>query len=111
MFAPGRLESLCRALVARGWHVTAAERCPETVLIGFNFMPRRAPAWLKAFELPHRHADVRGVEIHVETWKAGVRHDLELGHPSALVRQMVAEHGPEAVKAAMAPGAAYVRAA
>ena len=100
---PGALESLCRVLVQRGWWVTAAERTPETVIIGFNFLPNRAPTWLKAFEVPHRHADVRGVEVMIETWKAGVRHDLESGHTSAVVRQMLAEHGVQAVREAMAP--------
>src|SRR6185369_922584 len=101
VIAPGALEGLCRALVERGHFVTAAEKCAETVLIGFNFMPRAAPAWLKAFEVPHHDATVEGVEAAIEAWKAGVRRDLERGESSQVVRQMIAEHGPDAVREAM----------
>jgi hypothetical protein len=111
MIPQGDLERLCRELVARGWWVTAAEKTPTTAIIGFNFMPYAAPSWLKAFEVPERHADVAGVELMIETWKAGVRHDLDNGGASALVRQMVAEHGAGAVRNAMRPGAEYVRSA
>jgi hypothetical protein len=97
MIAPGQLESLCRRLVERGWWVTAAEKTPQTVIVGFNFMPYASPTWLKAFEAPHHLANVEGLEVMIETWKAGVRHDLENGGASALVRQMVAEHGVGAV--------------
>jgi hypothetical protein len=99
--APGHLESLCRQLVQRGHWVTAAEKTNETVIIGFNFMPERVPAWLKAFEVPHRHANVEGVEVMIETWKAGVRWDLENGKASQTVRHMIAEHGPQRVREAM----------
>jgi hypothetical protein len=98
---PGRLESLCRELVRRGWWVTAAEKTQATVLIGFNFMPERAPSWLKAFEVPHDAATVEGVEAAIETWKAGVRHALQNGGASQTVRHMVAEHGPHRVEEAM----------
>lgn len=101
MMTGERLESLCRELVRRGWWVTAAENCPETVIIGFNFMPGRAPAWLKAFELAHEDATVEGVEAAVEAWKETVRHRLENGIASETVRRMLAEHGPGAVQEVM----------
>lgn len=101
MVPPGHLEALCRELVRRGWWVTAAEKCPESVLIGFNFMPHGHPSWLKAFEVPDRQATADGVEIHIRTWMAGVRWDVENGTPSETVRKMIAEHGPEAVREAM----------
>lgn len=111
MIDPGQLEILCRRLVERGWWVTAAEKCPDTVIIGFNFMPNAAPTWLKAFEVDHADATVEGVEAAIEAWKARVLHALDNGEASPLVRQMVAEHGAVAVQRAMQPGAAYVRAA
>lgn len=101
MMQTGTLEALCRELVRRGWWVTAAEKCNETVLIGFNFMPHAVPAWLKAFEVPHAQATPEGVEAAIEAWKATVRRALENGGASKTVRQMVAEHGPDAVKEAM----------
>lgn len=99
----GSLLGLCRELVARGWWVTAAERERDALLIGFDFLPHRAPSWRKAFEVPWSEADIEGVERHVEGWKAKVRRDLADGSASPLVRQMVAEHGPEVVRAAMEP--------
>ena len=98
---PGHLEALCRELVRRGWWVTAAEKCPETVIIGFNFMPHAVPAWLKAFEVAHADANPEGVEAAIEAWKAGVRNALENGGASETVRKMVAEHGIAAVREAM----------
>lgn len=97
----GDLEALCRRLVERGWWVTAAEKCPETVIIGFNFMPHAAPTWLKAFEVSHASATPEGVEAAIEAWKITVRYALENGGASPLVRQMVAEHGLQAVREAM----------
>jgi hypothetical protein len=99
--APDHLETLCRQLVQRGHFVTAAEMCPATVIVGFNFMPRAVPAWLKAFEVTHRDATPDGVEAAMEKWKAGVRRDLERGEVSDTVRLMIAEHGPGAVQDAM----------
>lgn len=101
MMDGARLESLCRTLVERGWWVTAAERTPDTVIIGFNFMPRGHPSWLKAFEAPHADATVEGIEARIEVWKARVRFTLENGAASETVRKMVAEHGPDAVREAM----------
>lgn len=101
MTGEGELEGLCRALVSRGWWVTAAEWTPETVIIGFNFMPQKHPSWLKAFEVPHADATVGGVEAAIETWKAGVRHALQNGGASETVRKMIAEHGTQAVGEAM----------
>jgi len=99
---PGQLENLCRELVRRGWWVTAAETCPATVIIGFNFMPQAGPpSWLKAFEVPHHLATPEGVEMMIRTWMAGVRWDLENGTPSETVRKMVAEHGVGRVREAM----------
>lgn len=101
MLRYGQLEGLCRELVQRGWWVTGAETCPQTVLIGFNFMPQAHPSWLKAFEVPHADATVEGVEAAIAEWMAGVRRDLETGKVSPTVRNMVAEHGPGAVQEAM----------
>lgn len=101
MLAPGHLEILCRQLVDRGWYVTAAEKTDQTVMVGFNFMPGPAPTWLKAFEVDHKDATVEGIEAAIEAWKAQVRHELENGASSQLVRQMIAEHGPDKVKEAM----------
>lgn len=105
---PGELSDLCRTLVQRGWWVTAAEKTPHTVLIGFNFLPRKHPCWLKAFEVPLAAATVEGVEAAVEAWKAEVRERLANGMASALVRQMIAEHGLDVVREAMRAGVAYV---
>lgn len=102
MIAPGQLEALCRKLVERGHWVTAAEKTLGTVIIGFNFMPERVPAWLKAFEVPHEDATPEGVERVIEDWKTTVRFCLANGGASQLVRQMVAEHGLGAVQEAMA---------
>ena len=66
MIASGALESLCRALIERGWWVTAAERTDATVIIGFNFIPGGHPSWLKAFEVPHADANIPGVEAAIE---------------------------------------------
>lgn len=104
MIAPGALESLCRALVDRGWWVTAAEKTPATVIVGFNFMPHAAPTWLKAFEVSHADATVEGVERAVAAWQADVLHRLDNGTASPLVRQMLAEHGADAVRGAMSGG-------
>jgi hypothetical protein len=97
-----QLEILCRRLVDRGWWVTAAEKCPETVIVGFNFMPHAVPAWLKAFEVPHAEATVEGLEQVISAWQADVLERLEFGTASATVREMLAEHGANAVREAMA---------
>jgi phosphoglycolate phosphatase-like HAD superfamily hydrolase len=95
------LPALCRELVRRGWWVTAAEKTPHSVIVGFNFMPERVPAWLKAFEVPLESATPDGVEHAVEDWKASVRHAILNGKASPVVRQMVAEHGITRVREAM----------
>jgi hypothetical protein len=92
------MHDLARALVARGWWVTAVEGTPSSMLIGFNFLPRRNPCWFKAFEIPFEDCSVEGVEAWINAWMAKVRTRLEWGGSSKVVRLMVAKHGIEAVR-------------
>lgn len=95
------LTALCQELVRRGWWVTAAERTNDSVIVGFNLMPRATPNWLKAFELPHALATPGGFEREIETWRSRVRADLENNKASDVVRHLMAEHGPEKVREAL----------
>lgn len=94
------LEALTRELLADGHWVTAAEDTGETLLIGFDFMPRSSLPWLKAFEIA-KPVTREAVDAAVQAWKAKVRRELADGSASAVVRQMIAEHGPQRVAAAM----------
>lgn len=96
-----RINDLARELVQRGWMVTAAEANLLTLIVGFNFMPNRAPSWLKAFEVPLAEVSVEAFERRIEAWKHKVRDELARGKSSETVRRQLAEHGPDAVKEAM----------
>lgn len=98
-------------LVRRGWWVTDAERTPTGLIVGFDFLPRVRPNWLKAFEVNGLQCTPDGIERVVEAWRADVLRRLHGNYAlTDTVRRLVAEHGPEAVTAAMT-GKAYADAA
>ncbi len=95
------LTDLCRQLVGRGWWITEAEMTEEGAIIGFDFMPRVRPNWLKAFEVKGAECGIDGIERQVEAWRADVLQRLEACDLSPTVRRLLAEHGVDAVRAAM----------
>jgi hypothetical protein len=104
--------AILRELVGRGWWVTEAERTPTGLLIGFDFMPSVRPNWLKAFEVVGLQCTPDGIERAVNRWREDVLRRLATREQlSATVRRLLAEHGPDAVRAAMAGPPQFVRAA
>lgn len=98
------LDALMRELHARGYPATNAKGEGATLLITFDLMPGRCPAWLKAVEVHSTArfpADLVGLELG--RWQMSVLAAIAEGRPSSIVRRMIAEHGHEAVIAAMRP--------
>lgn len=95
------LETVARELLRRGHRVTAVERTADGgVIAGFSLLPPGLhPTWLKAVEA--REATPDAVERALENWQGQCIRALVTGKPSAIVRQMVAEHGREAVMRAL----------
>lgn len=95
------VEHIVRELLTRGWRVMSARPLGDRVLIGVEFMGGRAPTWLKAFEVPAVAATPDAVEADIVRWQMKVLRELAEGRSSPLVRRMIAEHGQDAVVAAM----------
>ena len=107
-----QVSEICRELVRRGWWVTDAERTQTGLLIGFDFMPRVRPNWLKAFEPIGLQCTPDGIERLVNAWREDVLIRLKSGDQlSATVRRLLAEHGRDAVHAAMFGAPFFVKAA
>lgn len=80
--------------------MTAAERTASGVIVGFSLLPPGlSPTWLKAVEAMTLDPDA--VERALETWQGHCVRSLVAGEPSPIVRRMVAEHGRDAVMAAL----------
>ena len=101
MLSQEQANDLSRELVRRGWWITQAEPTARGLIIGFDFMPRVRPNWLKAFEVGPQDASPEGVERIVEAWRGDVLRRLDACELSQTVRRLLDEHGAEAVRLAM----------
>ena len=95
------LEALCRELVQRGWFVTGADEMSDGIVVGFNFLPRHDPNWLKAFRLPVKDATPDGFEHEIDLWRRDVLHRLDNCELNPVLRRLLAEHGADKVREAM----------
>lgn len=95
------VDALCKELVRRGWFVTEAELMQDSVIVGFNFLPRHDPNWLKAFRLPFKDATPDAFEREIDLWRADVLRRLDDCELTPVLRRLLAEHGADKVREAM----------